>query len=301
MGYDRNKVVQVALAEEGYLEKKSNSKLDSKTANAGSNNYTKYGKEMGCNGDYWCDAFVDWCFVQAYGRDNAKNILGGFSNYTPTSASYLPGISMKESLPGDIIFFKNSSRICHTGIIEKVSGGKVYTIEGNTSGASGVVANGGGVARKSYSTSYSKIAKVCRPNFGGSSSSSESTSASPGTTSKPSGYYLHNSRVGVWQNAMNVGFDTKTLTVDNKFGPKSQAFAKTHILWRNQKHNCPTAIKWLQRILREVYGFSKLSVTGKWSAYLDTCIKVFQKNRGLTQDAQVGLQTTYWLLSGIVK
>ena len=35
-------VTSVLFAEEGYLEKKSASKLDSKTANAGYNNYTKY-------------------------------------------------------------------------------------------------------------------------------------------------------------------------------------------------------------------------------------------------------------------
>ena len=36
------KVILIAKNEIGYLEKKSNSQLDSKTANAGSNNYTKY-------------------------------------------------------------------------------------------------------------------------------------------------------------------------------------------------------------------------------------------------------------------
>ena len=41
-----SKVIEVALAEVGYLEKKSNKNLDSKTANAGSANYTKYGRDM---------------------------------------------------------------------------------------------------------------------------------------------------------------------------------------------------------------------------------------------------------------
>lgn len=40
------KVISIAKAEVGYLEKKSNSQLDSKTANAGSANYTKYGRDM---------------------------------------------------------------------------------------------------------------------------------------------------------------------------------------------------------------------------------------------------------------
>ena len=41
-----NKVTKVAAAEEGYLEKKSNSNLDSKKANAGYNNYTKYWRDL---------------------------------------------------------------------------------------------------------------------------------------------------------------------------------------------------------------------------------------------------------------
>lgn len=113
-------------------------------------------------------------------------------------------------------------------------------------------------------------------------------------------YYLNNSAVGVWQNAMNVGFDTNELEVDNKFGAGSQAFAKKHLLWSGQTHNCPTAIKWLQERLR-YYGFTKLEVNGKWSNYLTTCVKTFQKNRGLTQDGKVGLITTYWLLEGTIK
>ena len=59
------KIIEVALAEVGYLEKATNAQLDSKTANAGSNNYTKYGKWYGMNGQPWCDMFVSWCAAQA--------------------------------------------------------------------------------------------------------------------------------------------------------------------------------------------------------------------------------------------
>lgn len=38
--------VNTALKEVGYLEKKSNSNLDSKTANTGSANYTKYWRDI---------------------------------------------------------------------------------------------------------------------------------------------------------------------------------------------------------------------------------------------------------------
>ena len=171
-----DKVIDIALAEVGYLEKKSNSKLDDKTANAGSANYTKYGRDMHeiypSVMDFpaaWCDAFVDWCFCKAYGVTTAKSLLGGnFDDYTVASAQmYKNKKAWYTSNPkiGDQIFFKNSSGICHTGLVYKVDSSKVYTIEGNTSGASGVIANGGGVCKKSYSLTNSKIAGYGRPNY----------------------------------------------------------------------------------------------------------------------------------------
>ena len=161
------KVINTALQEVGYLEKKSNQNLDNKTANAGSANYTKYGRDMGCNGYAWCDAYVDWCFVKAYGKENAKRLLGGFSNYTPTSAGYFKKMNRYYEVPqkGDIIFFKNAERICHTGLVTRVLNGTVYTVEGNTSKGSSVIRNGGGVYQKQYSISNPRIDGYGRPDY----------------------------------------------------------------------------------------------------------------------------------------
>ena len=70
------KVILIAKNEEGYLEKKSNSQLDSKTANAGSANYTKYWRDIepSYQGQPWCAAFVSWCFMKAFGLEKAKKI-----------------------------------------------------------------------------------------------------------------------------------------------------------------------------------------------------------------------------------
>lgn len=164
------KLINIARAEVGYLEKKSNKDLDSKTANAGSSNYTKYARDLypSLQGQAWCDMFVDWCFVQAFGEVRARQLLcGGFSAYTPTSAQYYKDKGQWHTCPepGDQIFFRNSVRICHTGIVTKVTSERVYTIEGNTSGASGVVANGGGVREKSYPLAHSGIAGYGRPDW----------------------------------------------------------------------------------------------------------------------------------------
>ena len=171
-----SKVLKVAFDEVGYLEKKTNSKLDSKTDNAGYNNFTKYGRDLSAaigspysNGVAWCDTFVDWCFVKAFGISEAKKLLGGWSAYTPTSASYYKAAFRyykKNPQIGDQIFFKNANGvICHTGLVYDVDSSKVYTIEGNTSSGCGVVANGGGVFKKSYSLSYSRIDGYGRPKY----------------------------------------------------------------------------------------------------------------------------------------
>lgn len=251
---DVEKLIQIAEAEVGYLEKKSNAQLDSKTANAGMNNFTKYGKAQGCNGQAWCDAFVDWCFTQAYGKDEAKKLLGGFSNYTPTSAQYFKNIgAWYTSNPkrGDVIFFKNSQRICHTGIVYKVVSGVVYTIEGNTSAGTAVIPNGGGVCKKQYSVTNSRIAGYGRPKYDTTSTPAKATSikkaipplANPTVKSGSKGAealnlqkdlnYVMNARLvedgdfGAKSKAALIAFQTKyKLTADGIYGTKSQAKMK---------------------------------------------------------------------------
>lgn len=175
-----NTVIQVATNEIGYLEKKSKSNLDSKTANAGKNNYTKYNRDYmswgagGIINMQWCAAFVSWCFVKAYGLEAAKKLLcGGLHHYTPTGASrfkkknqYIKRGSGNPKV-GDVVFFysKAKGRIGHVGIVYNVSGGYVYTIEGNTSGASTLVTNGGGVMKKSYKLTSTYIDGYGRPAY----------------------------------------------------------------------------------------------------------------------------------------
>lgn len=178
MAFDPQRVINTALAEESYLEKRNGDLkyLYDKTANAGSANYTKYGYEMHklypSIMDYpaaWCDCFVDWCFRTSYGIDNARNMLGGdFNDYTVASADLYKKKKAWYAVPkaGDQIFFQNSSRICHTGIVYMVLNDTVYTIEGNTSGGSSVISNGGAVCRKQYPVNYSRIAGYGRPAYG---------------------------------------------------------------------------------------------------------------------------------------
>lgn len=166
------KLLNIAIAEKGYLEKASLSNLDDKTANAGSGNYTKYWRDLdsGMQGDAWCQCFVNWCFYKAFGKTDAKKLLhmSSWSYYTPTAAGYFKSANQwytKNPQKGDIIYFKNSERIHHVGIVKTVNGNTVTTIEGNTSSIVGVVPNGGGVFEKSYQISNSRIAGYGRPKY----------------------------------------------------------------------------------------------------------------------------------------
>ena len=167
-------VITVANGELGYLEKQSGRELDDKTKNAGSGNYTKYWRDIypAFQGEAWCNAFVNWCFVVAYGEAAAKELLctaGSWSFYTPTSAQYFQNKKQWHTADpqvGDVIFFKNSTRIHHVGIVYKTNDKYVFTIEGNTSsGDDQVIPNGGGVFAKSYLKTNKNIAGYGRPNY----------------------------------------------------------------------------------------------------------------------------------------
>ena len=160
------KVILIAKNEEGYLEKKSNNQLDDKTANAGSANYTKYWRDIkpDYQGQPWCAAFISWCFMKAFGLDNAKKLLKHWPYvYCPT----LGKLFARNANPkiGDVVIFYHNGMFTHTGLVTAVIGDRFYTIEGNTSGASGIISNGGGVCAKSYLNSQMPGTKFCTPDY----------------------------------------------------------------------------------------------------------------------------------------
>ena len=164
-----DRVIKIAINEVGYLEKsklayqKNKDIIYEKTAGAGRDNYTKYGKEMHdilpSIMDFpasWCDAFVDWCFYKAYGEKKAKEMLcGNFDDYTVNSCKYYEKANRLDVVPtvgAQVFFTKNGkpSGCYHTGIVYNVDNNYFYTVEGNTSNANIVEANGGCVAKKKY-------------------------------------------------------------------------------------------------------------------------------------------------------
>lgn len=209
-----DKLIQIAKNEVGYLEKASNSQLDSKTANAGENNYTKYWRDVkpSYQGQPWCAGFVSWCFMKAFGQEKAKELLKHWPYvYCPT----LGNLFTKNANPkiGDIVIFYRNGTFTHTGIVTAVIGDMFYTIEGNTSGASGIIANGGGVCAKSYLNSQMPGTKFCTPNY---SLVKDTTPVSDSDTVKK-----QNTRAYIAQ----IKKDTKCYTKSNKNSP-SKLFPK---------------------------------------------------------------------------
>ena len=180
MGYTASKLIAIARAEIGYLEKETNSNLDSKTGNAGDENFTKYARDLHAAGYYqankngfeWCEMFNDWCHYMASGKDAklAQEIIcqvGLYGAGCVWSAKCYRDAGRFYTSPkvGDQAYFGTKGKEYHTGIVSKVTDTKVYIIEGNTSGASGVVSNGGGVCEKSYPLGYAKIVGYGRPRY----------------------------------------------------------------------------------------------------------------------------------------
>ena len=182
-GDNRTDLLAIALSQLGYQEGASNGAFSGEVS--GGQNYVEYSYNMGDLGlgyggsDYpWCACFVSWCLYQSHCTDQAtykdlaRNHSGDYryiwkeiscsqwvrqlkgAGYYKYSAyeggSYTPKY-------GDLVFFQNSGGVAHIGMCLYTSGGRIYTVEGNTSDASGLEANGGGVYFKNYSLSTSYI------------------------------------------------------------------------------------------------------------------------------------------------
>ena len=128
----KDKFLSVALSQVGYLEKASNKELNSKTANAGDKNYTKYGAWYGLNPAAWCAMFVSWCANEA---GILKTLIPRYSG-SGTGYKWFKErgqITMKPK-SGDIGFLKPTKKgatSSHTFIVYDVFGDTISTIEGN--------------------------------------------------------------------------------------------------------------------------------------------------------------------------
>ena len=143
-------VVNLALKEVGYYEKKTNASLNDKTANKGNNNFNKYADYIDKNyptfyntkknGYDWCDIFVDYLFIKSFGLDSALFLtcqpLKSCGAGCVFSSQYYNSKKQFSKTPkfGSQIFFGSDFSNCyHTGVVYDFDDTYVYTVEGNSS------------------------------------------------------------------------------------------------------------------------------------------------------------------------
>lgn len=148
----QERLIGTAEDQVGYMGKRSNSQLDEYKANT-SGRWNKYARDLdalgdlfngGKNGYDWCAVFVLWCFVKAFGRELAQKMLNIPNHSLAAGAGYAmnyykqKGRFFATPQPADQIFFGDSRSTWHTGIVARVEGGYVHTIEGNAGNPSAV-------------------------------------------------------------------------------------------------------------------------------------------------------------------
>lgn len=163
-------LIAIAKAEVGYVEKASNKDLDDPLANAGTRNYTKYGRDLRTEGYYngnkngqeWCCLYMDWIFLKGAGSKSEaakykpQGSCGASCKYVK---NYFTSIGRLYNYPmvGDQVIFKGSDgKPCHTGLVIEVTDTTIKTIEGNCSNK---------VSEKSYKRNSSYIGWYGRPYY----------------------------------------------------------------------------------------------------------------------------------------
>ena len=109
--------------------------------------------------------------------------------------------------------------------------------------------------------------------------------------------YIQNSRVKSWQLVINKVYKCG-LVVDGSFGPESQKQANKHQLYKKKLAILRIRndyVRWLQTRLKEL-GYYKGSIDGSFWNDTDKAVRQFQKDKKLTADGYVGINTVKALL-----
>ena len=202
------------------------SQIGTKESPAGSNHvkYNKwyYGSQ---SGNPWCAAFVSWCMNETFNGDT-KTMKKVFRGPKAAAVSVLydrfrkaKAFTKTDPQPGDIVIYKNGTS--HTGLVEKVKGKKVTTIEGNTS-ARGFNANGGMVAEKHITVGQpTRLTGFGRPNWDAAGGKGASTDSSSKKKSKSDSKKKENSKKTETKKKTNTKKTESKKTMKKKSGGSS--------------------------------------------------------------------------------
>lgn len=193
-----------------YLEKSTNAYLDDFQKNAGYNNYTKFARDVnswgqpGCQAQPWCAEYQFWKLVNVLGITRALQIMGGgfYNCKSITNHAKANGTWHNSPKVGALVIFRNGS---HVGSVRSFNGSVVYTNEGNTSSAAGVVANGGAVRNKSYAINDSAIDGYVWIDWGEEKTTAEVWKATGTATSTVDDLYIRETPNGYVLGQINKG------------------------------------------------------------------------------------------------
>lgn len=193
-----------------YLEKRTEQYLDDFQKNAGYNNYTKFARDVnswgqpGCQAQPWCAEYQFWKLVKILGITKALKIMGGgfYNCVSITNHAKANGTWHKAPKVGALIIFRNGS---HVGSVRRFNGSIVYTNEGNTSSAAGVVANGGAVRNKVYAINDSAIDGYVWIDWGKEKASTATWKATGTATSTVDDLYIRETPNGYVLGKINKG------------------------------------------------------------------------------------------------
>lgn len=113
----------------------------------------------------WCNIFVNACFIACFGLEIGAAMIyqpvGSGSALCRASADFFKAAGAwiergRTPEPGDVIFFYRSGDINHMGIVSRVAGGSIVTVEGNSSDS---------VAERCYGVGDGGIAGYGRPRW----------------------------------------------------------------------------------------------------------------------------------------
>lgn len=329
--------IGVAKKYNGYIEKASNSNLDSFTGNKGTNNFTRFSRDvnavglMGCQGQPWCGTSQFAFELEAFGLEQAlknwnmtKKTYVGYNCFSTYNVFKNAGKVSSTPKLGCLVIFTFS----HMGRVVAIDWNKktFTTVEGNTSAAT-YDRNGGMVAMKSYSFSDSKIKGFCIIDYD-SESSGSTTTASTTTTTSSSDENTNVKKGQAWLNdnygSLLVSKRGEKLVEDGDYGSKTRkacicvwkdvANRKFHTSLTPSNSNflesCKKAAKKAQiksgasgtfvliaQLILSAKGFYTGKMDAKFGSSLDEAVRRFQDVRGLGVDGIIGADTWYALFN----
>ncbi|GGQ07823.1 hypothetical protein BKA00_007436 [Actinomadura coerulea] len=180
-------------------------------------NHTEFGREFGWDGVAWCHIFLSVCARRS-----------GCGEMIPWTAGCWTGVDWfrdrgqffrrgaKTPRAGDIVYY-GASGGDHVGLVTAVHDGRIYTCEGNTSRGDGYNPSGGGVHRKSWPLTNSRIYGYGRPAY---------KSAATEEDDMPN---LYVSLGSTWSRTVKAGADTVYLGWDREYADATHEHGNTGV------------------------------------------------------------------------